>query len=189
MARSAAPAGIPVVAVPAAASSRSTLLPTRSSGTPAGTRACRASSSAVQPALRSKSNSTASAAARAPRLRSMPSSSTGSVVARIPAVSSRVRGTPSSTSSLSSRSRVVPGRSVTMARSRRLRRLSRLLLPTLGRPTMATLNPSRRTSPCRAPSTRAASSPRTASSSALTASGSRGGRSSSKSTRASSSAS
>ncbi len=41
------------------------------------------------------------------------------------------------------RSRVVPGMSVTMARSCSNRRLKRLLLPTLGRPTMASVNPER----------------------------------------------
>ena len=39
------------------------------------------------------------------------------------------------------RSRVVPGMSVTMARSCSSRRLNRLLLPTLGRPTMASVRP------------------------------------------------
>ena len=38
-------------------------------------------------------------------------------------------------------SRVVPGMSVTMARSCSSRRLNRLLLPTLGRPTMASVSP------------------------------------------------
>ena len=39
------------------------------------------------------------------------------------------------------RSRVVPGMSVTMARSCSSSRLKRLLLPTLGRPTMARVKP------------------------------------------------
>ena len=118
----------------------------------------------------------------------MPSCSTRSSVARMPAVSSRVSGTPWITSSLSTRSRVVPGRSVTIARSMRLSRFSRLDLPTLGRPTMATRRPSRNSSPWRASATSCSSAARTASSSATTAAPSRGGRSSSKSTRASSSA-
>ena len=119
----------------------------------------------------------------------MPSRSTRSSVAWMPAVSTRVRGTPSSTSSLSSRSRVVPGRSVTIARSWRLRRFSRVDLPTLGRPTIATRKPSRRRWPCSASRTRASSSVRTAVKALITASGCREGRSSSKSSRASSSAS
>ena len=85
-------------------------------------------------------SSTRSADARASSLRAMPSCSTASSVLRIPAVSSSVIGTPSSTISLSRRSRVVPGRSVTIARSRRLNRFSRELLPTLGRPTRAAPN-------------------------------------------------
>ncbi len=39
------------------------------------------------------------------------------------------------------RSRVVPGVAVTMARSRSTRRLNKLDLPTLGRPTMASVSP------------------------------------------------
>ena len=39
------------------------------------------------------------------------------------------------------RSRVVPGVAVTMARSRSTRRLNRLDLPTFGRPTMASVRP------------------------------------------------
>ena len=45
------------------------------------------------------------------------------------------------------RSRVVPGVAVTMARSRSTRRLNRLDLPTLGRPTMASVRPSCTTLP------------------------------------------
>ena len=45
------------------------------------------------------------------------------------------------------RSRVVPGMSVTMARSCSSSRLNRLLLPTLGRPTMASVSPARTSPP------------------------------------------
>ena len=166
----------------------SSLLPATTRAASSGTRSRRAWSAAVQPAVRSNSNSTRSALARASRLRSMPSCSTRSSVGRMPAVSSRVRGTPSRTNWLSSRSRVVPGTSVTMARCLWLSRLSRLDLPTLGRPTIATRRPSRSSSPWRACTTNCSKATRTAVNSPTTAWPSRGGRSSSKSTRASSSA-
>ena len=49
---------------------------------------------------------------------------------------------PSMAALSETRSRVVPGISVTMARSCSRSRLNRLLLPTLGRPTMARVKPS-----------------------------------------------
>ena len=96
---------------------------------------------------------------------------------------------PPTTSCDSTTSRVVPGRSVTMARSQRLQALSRLDLPTLGRPTMATLSPIRSSCPASAVAKMCSTSPSTAATWARTAPSSRGGRSSSKSTRASTSAS
>ena len=69
----------------------------------------------------------------------MPICSTSSVgVDRMPAVSRRVTGTPCTDTEASTTSRVVPGTAVTMARSLLLHAFSRLDLPTLGRPTMAT---------------------------------------------------
>ena len=70
-----------------------------------------------------------------------PSASTVSSVSRIPAVSiSRSRVEPTMTDS-STVSRVVPGMSVTMARSKPASALSRLDFPTFGRPTMAAATP------------------------------------------------
>ena len=77
-----------------------------------------------------------------------PSASTGSPGCRIPAVSIKRTGTPPSTAISSTVSRVVPGTSVTIARSSESRAFSRVDFPTLGRPTMAMVNPSRRTFPC-----------------------------------------
>ena len=52
-----------------------------------------------------------------------------------------VTGMPSSEAVSETRSRVVPGMSVTMARSCSSSRLNRLLLPTFGRPTIASVKP------------------------------------------------
>ena len=60
---------------------------------------------------------------------------------RMPAVSTSLTGMPSRVVVSVTRSRVVPGMSVTMARSCSSRRLKRLLLPTLGGPTMARVKP------------------------------------------------
>ena len=59
----------------------------------------------------------------------------------MPAVSYSFTGMPPMAAVSETRSRVVPGISVTMARSCSSRRLNRLLLPTLGRPTMASVRP------------------------------------------------
>ena len=60
----------------------------------------------------------------------------------MPAVSTKRTGMPLSEAVSETVSRVVPGISVTIARSCSSRRLKRLLLPTFGRPTMASVNPS-----------------------------------------------
>src|ERR1035438_7605380 len=73
----------------------------------------------------------------------MPSRSTNSPVCLIPAVSHSFTGMPPMEAVSLTRSRVVPGVSVTMARPCSSRRLNRLLLPTLGRPTMASVSPCR----------------------------------------------
>ena len=76
-----------------------------------------------------------------------PSSSTASAtLLRNPAVSVTITGIPSSSSVTSMASRVVPGRSDTMAASRPARTLSRLDLPVLGHPARTTRNPSRSSS-------------------------------------------
>ncbi len=77
------------------------------------------------------------------KLRSIPSVSTSSAPSRMPAVSKSFTGMPPMDAVSETRSRVVPGMSVTMARSCSSRRLKRLLLPTLGRPTMASVRPPR----------------------------------------------
>mmetsp|Transcript_1265 Transcript_1265/g.2562 ORF Transcript_1265/g.2562 Transcript_1265/m.2562 type:complete len:201 (-) Transcript_1265:932-1534(-) len=118
----------------------------------------------------------------------MPMASTISSVSLIPAVSIKVTGTPLITSSDSTRSLVVPGTSVTMARSALLRRFSKLDLPTLGGPMMATRSPSRSSCPPAASAIMASNWVRTSTRAAHTAWPSSGGHSSSKSIRASISA-
>mmetsp|Transcript_27156 Transcript_27156/g.69106 ORF Transcript_27156/g.69106 Transcript_27156/m.69106 type:complete len:341 (-) Transcript_27156:637-1659(-) len=146
-------------------------------------------SSAVHPSCASTTMSTMSAARAAARERSTPICSTLSTLSRIPAVSSSVSGTPPTTSPASSTSRVVPAMSVTIARSVRVHALSRLDLPTFGRPTMATCSPWRSSVPVCAVRS-AASIPSARASTCWTMrSESMVGRSSSKSRRASSSAS
>ena len=73
--------------------------------------------------------------------------STISSVSRIPAVSKTWTGIPPTTSCDSTTSRVVPGRSVTIARSLWLQAFNRLDFPTFGRPTIATLSPDLNNSP------------------------------------------
>ena len=73
----------------------------------------------------------------------MPRRSASSVESRRPAVSMSSTGMPSSETRSVTRSRVVPGEAVTMARSRWIRRLKSEDLPALGRPTMARVKPSR----------------------------------------------
>ena len=82
-----------------------------------------------------------SAASMALRDRSTPSCSTASAVSRRPAVSTSRRRTPPQRTDSSTVSRVVPGMSVTMARSYPARAFRREDLPALGRPTMAVRTP------------------------------------------------
>ncbi len=60
----------------------------------------------------------------------------------MPAVSTSLTGMPAMATVSLTKSRVVPGVAVTMARSRSTSRLNKLDLPTLGRPTMASVRPS-----------------------------------------------
>ena len=76
-----------------------------------------------------------------------PAISTRPAASRMPAVSKSLTGMPPIAAVSETRSRVVPGMSVTMARSCSSRRLNRLLLPTLGRPTMASVSPARTSPP------------------------------------------
>ena len=95
----------------------------------------------------SQTNSTRSARWAVSLDRSTPRASTVSTVSRMPAVSmSRSRKDPTWTDS-STISRVVPGMSVTMARSKPASRFRRLDFPTLGLPTMAAAMPCRRICP------------------------------------------
>ena len=98
---------------------------------------------------RSRTSRMRSAVSAAKRARRRPSTSTGSALSRKPAVSTKRTGRPSRTKSTLSKSRVVPGMSVTMAACSPLRRLSRLDLPTLDAPMMATLMPWESNAPCR----------------------------------------
>ena len=61
---------------------------------------------------------------------------------RMPAVSTSWTGMPPMATVSLTRSRVVPGVAVTIARSRSTSRLNKLDLPTFGRPTIASVNPS-----------------------------------------------
>src|SRR5690348_1640044 len=98
---------------------------------------------------------TRSARASSARARRMPSPSTTSADSRKPAVSARVKSTPYSTIDSRSTSRVVPGMSVTIARSLPASAFSRLDLPTLGSPTITACMPSVRRAPRRAASSKA----------------------------------
>ena len=133
-------------------------------------------------------NSTKSADSSAWRDRSTPICSTVSNVSLIPAVSNTWMGVPPTTKVDSITSRVVPGKSVTIARSLWLQALSKLDLPTLGRPTIATFKPFLSSSPRSAVAKIVFTWVNTACSCCLIASSSRGGKSSSKSIRASTSA-
>ena len=75
------------------------------------------------------------------RLRLMPKLSTGSELSLIPAVSIKRRVTPRHSTLSSMLSRVVPAISVTIARSRPAKALSREDLPTLVSPTIAAVMP------------------------------------------------
>ena len=83
------------------------------------------------------------------RLRSIPMFSNVSSVSRIPAVSIRRKRIPSKTSVSSIVSRVVPCISLTIARCSPKRALSRVDLPTLGAPMIATGIPLRMAFPVR----------------------------------------
>ena len=85
---------------------------------------------------------TASAVSRAARARATPSCSTISPLSRMPAVSRTRIGKPSITRSASSRSRVVPGTAVTIARSSPTSAFNMLDFPTLGSPPMTKSRPS-----------------------------------------------
>ena len=79
----------------------------------------------------------------------MPSFSTVSSVLRMPAVSMKRNSTPPMVIASSTVSRVVPGISLTIARSSWSRAFSKVLLPLLGAPTMATGTPCRTALPKR----------------------------------------
>ena len=81
------------------------------------------------------------------KLRSIPSDSTSSAPSRMPAVSYSFTGIPPIDAVSEIKSRVVPGMSVTIARSCSNSALNRLLFPTLGRPTMASVSPARTSDP------------------------------------------
>ena len=80
--------------------------------------------------------------------RSTPIRSTISSVSRIPAVSTRRRGTPRTLTYSSIISRVVPATSVTIALFSCTKLLSNDDFPTFGRPTITVDNPSRKIFPC-----------------------------------------
>jgi len=61
----------------------------------------------------------------------------------MPAVSNNFTGMPSMFDTSDTTSRVVPGISVTIARSCSSNRLNKLLFPTFGRPTIASVSPCR----------------------------------------------
>ena len=71
-----------------------------------------------------------------------PMLSASSEVWRIPAVSTSFTGMPPIATVSLTRSRVVPGIAVTIARSRSTSRLNKLDFPTFGRPTIASVIPS-----------------------------------------------
>mmetsp|Transcript_10454 Transcript_10454/g.43280 ORF Transcript_10454/g.43280 Transcript_10454/m.43280 type:complete len:249 (-) Transcript_10454:390-1136(-) len=149
------------------------------------------SSAAVHPSVESTTTMTASAPVAAATLLRTPIASTSSTPAprRIPAVSSKVTGSPAHSTRASTTSLVVPAIGVTMALSLLDHAFSSELLPALGLPTMATVTPVSSNSPLLAVASTPATSARTARTSAATAARSSGVVSSSKSSRASSSAS
>ena len=100
---------------------------------------CLSSSSSLSDPSVTRSTTSASFMTRSDL--STPIFSTGSSVSRIPAVSVRSILAPDSIISPVTVSRVVPGISVTIARSSPRRALRRLLFPTFGLPTNATLSP------------------------------------------------
>ena len=122
-------------------SARSDLL--RTTTQRSSTSSSSALSSSVSGCEPSSTMSTTSAFFCAERARSTPIFSTLSSVSRCPAVSLRSMRAPSMVTVSVSTSRVVPGRSVTMARSLPVSALRSDDLPTLGRPARTTLSPSR----------------------------------------------
>ena len=90
----------------------------------------------------SRTTSTKSASASASIDFLIPMLSASSRARRIPAVSTSLTGMPPMETVSVTKSRVVPGVAVTMARSRSTRRLKREDLPTFGRPTIASVSPS-----------------------------------------------
>ncbi len=115
--------------------------------------------SATLPA--SNTASTTSALASSCCVRSIPRRSISSTEERSPAVSTRRMGTPPISIGSRKASRVVPASGVTMARSSPASRLSRLDLPTFGRPAITTLIPVASSLPCRLFASRSARSART----------------------------
>ena len=165
-----------------AGSARSTLFQTSSTGmSPHWDSTSRTASSgqmsAAAPAGPRRPPSTSSRMASAWRtfwrLRATPISSTLSPVSRRPAVSVRRTGRPSSWQLSSRKSRVVPGMSVTRARLRPSRALSRLDLPALTAPASTTTAPCCMTCARRWPVSRPRTAAATSSTTAAKASGAR----------------
>ena len=131
-------------------SARSILVSTSTAGAPQharnSSRTERSHSSRPAPSAASQ-NRMRSAAPRYLRETSIPSFSTRSVLSRSPAVSTRRNGKPSTTACASMASRVVPGISVTIARSLPSSALNREDFPALGGPAITSRAPSRSRSP------------------------------------------
>ncbi len=104
-------------------------------------------SSAVKDAEPSITSNTKSAAAALSLARRTPSCSTGSSVLRTPAASIKRTGKPAKTNCSSRVSRVVPATSVTIALDSPSIAFINELLPTLGRPRIKMLIPSRKARP------------------------------------------
>ena len=117
----------------------STLLTTTRTGRPdrLSTRAT-AMSSSMTPTVTSTTSRTTSASAMARSAWAVTWASRGSPPASHPPVSTTVKACPHHSASSSLRSRVTPGRSSTTAARRPTMRLTRVDLPTLGRPAMTT---------------------------------------------------
>jgi hypothetical protein len=97
--------------------------------------------SRVKSCVWSTTTSTRSASASASIDFLIPMLSASSRASRIPAVSTSSTGIPPIATVSLTRSRVVPGCAVTIARSRSTSRLNKLDFPTFGRPTIASVNP------------------------------------------------
>ena len=122
---------------------------------------------------------TRSAASKYFQLTSIPNRSTRSSLSRRPAVSTSRNGKPSIAAYASIASRVVPGTSVTIARSRPSRALNSDDLPALGGPAMTSSAPSRNRSPSGAVRSSSATRSRATRHAAVTRSGRTGPSSSS----------